>query len=188
VGVINRPGCNFKNMNEIGPECEPIVPVPVDVWAKVLDLNTKEPTGFVRRLGMRSKIEVFGDLKKALEIDRCEQCGHERRIPKNKFKHWEKYQNCPKCKAEKSMFDIVDEYFMLPDRERAGWIPSNIMQVVCYASTGGNEGHRYEVGFLLERDEPRGPIVFEYFCGGKTFRGMEHAQFMAARCAELLGC
>lgn len=80
--------------------------------------------------------------------------------------------------------DMVDEYFhidyVIRGRGTFLW-PDNVHWIACYAVTGGSEGHYIHVD-LIDREDKR-TLVFL----GKTFLGMQHAQNIAARCAELLG-
>lgn len=166
----------FGNLNEVGPEVEPDCPVPVDVWAKVLDLTTGEPTGYVKRKRFRTYREVFRDLHRELDRIECPKCG------------WSDYREegvyckpCPECREETECF--IDEHFSLHlfPRDEADRPIKPHKQIVCYAVTGGSEGHWVHVEFERE-GEPN-----ECWAIGKTFRGWDHAWEMAKRCAELLG-
>ena len=88
--------------------------------------------------------------------------------------------------------ELIDEYFNLdieirynksavePEFPPYKWI-------ACYAVTGGSEGHYIHIDCINRGDSPDSkPTATNVFLG-KTFQGMEHAQKIAARCAELLG-
>ncbi|MFH1921776.1 MAG: hypothetical protein ABIP48_18075 [Planctomycetota bacterium] len=168
-------------MNTIGPEVEPDCPVPVDVWAKVLDLTTKEPTGFVKRKRFRTYREAFRDLYRELDRIDCQKCG------------WSDYRKpgdycnpCPECGEETVGF--IDEYFSIGHDHPRGAEDQPIGQfwrIICYAVTGGNEGHYVHVEIVREKGLPGEQI--DTLALGKTFRGWDHAWTMAKRCAELLG-
>jgi len=78
--------------------------------------------------------------------------------------------------------DMVDEYFNLatPSLTKEKW-PRFVKWIACYAVTGASEGHYVHVD-LIYHDNSR-QLVFL----GKTFQGMQHAQAIAAKCAEELG-
>lgn len=87
--------------------------------------------------------------------------------------------------------NLIDEYFTIasnsPTHPMPGhrlnilsnW-PDDVHWIACYAVRGSSEGHYIHVD-LIRTDESR-DLVFL----GKTFQGMQHAQLIAARCAELL--
>lgn len=167
----------FDNLNQIGPEVEPDCPVPADVWAKVLDLTTGEPTGYLKRKRFRTYREVFRDLHRELDRIECPKCG------------WSDYRErgvyckpCPECGEETEGF--IDEYFSLAHdypREAADQPIGPFERIICYAVTGGNEGHYIHVDVIRENG------ASDCLALGKTFRGWDHAWAMAKRCAELLG-
>ena len=177
----------FQNMNEIGPDCEPDCPVPMDVWANVLDLTTKEPTGYVKRRKWRTYKEVYYDLLAKLDVWECPECGET--APKVRHVY---DQKCPTCGED--MEGFIDEYFSLSkDYPRgAGDKPIRpFWRVACFAVTGGSEGHYIHVG-AYGSDKPSWEstdkdALYEDWFIGKTFRGMGHAYRIAHRCAELLG-
>lgn len=86
--------------------------------------------------------------------------------------------------------DMIDEYFSVASdfkREAARW-PNGWRWVACYAVTGGSEGHYVHVDVISDveiggKHVRTSQLIFL----GKTFRGMDHAQKIAAACATALG-
>ena len=91
---------------------------------------------------------------------------------------------------------LIDEYFTISSTIKYGrddelnrdkpfpdyrWIAS-------YAVTGGNEGHYIHIDVInhVKGSTALHNTALSVFVG-KTFQGMEHAQNLASRCAELLG-
>jgi hypothetical protein len=77
---------------------------------------------------------------------------------------------------------MVDGYFHLatPSLTEERW-PRLVKWIACYVVTGASEGHYIHVD-LIYHDNSR-QLVFL----GKTFLGAQHAQAIAAKCAEELG-
>jgi hypothetical protein len=174
-------GCAFRNVNEIGDEIEPVCPVPLDVWAQVLDPTTKQPTGYCKRLRYCTRREVFRDLYKALNIQICPACKQEQPCQSGVW-----CPPCPRCGAEMESF--IDEYFLMagPDKTADNYVP-RVQFVDCHAVTGGSEGHYIHVGFLTTVNGEDNTTHYSQLATGKTFKGMDHAYAIAKRCAELLG-
>jgi hypothetical protein len=158
----------------IGPD-----PIPLDVWRYVIDLETKKPTGTIKRERMRTLGEVFADLYKKLDVVICEKCKHERpRAPEDCCAIHEG------CGGE--YFWFIDEYFHGPfnESEARQPVPCNFRWVACYPVTGTSEGHYTHIDFVVPEGESCKLVRLAL---GKTFRGMDHAAEMARRCAILLG-
>ena len=94
--------------------------------------------------------------------------------------------------------DLIDEYFALGqefqyDHARKPYTPMDWPEtyrwIACYAVTGGSEGHWCNVDLIMENGKqgPDADWVRVSLASIKTFRGMEHARKVAARCADLLG-
>lgn len=94
----------------------------------------------------------------------------------------------------RSLGELVDEYFHIASSQTetpiSGWSaglvsmatwPDRVRWIACYAVTGGSEGHYIHVDLIYY--DKRRDLVFL----GKTFQGMEHAQKIAAKCADELG-
>lgn len=171
----------FDNMNEIGPEVEPLSPVPADVWAKVIDLGTGEPTGYVKRKRWRTYREVFHDLYHELDRVGCPGCGWS-----DYRKSGEYCKPCPGCGEETEAF--IDEYFSLHryPRETENHPIGPFRFIACYAVTGGSEGHYVHIEFIRDGDRDNHHKI-DVLAIGKTFRGWDHAWAMAKECARLLG-
>jgi len=171
----------FANLNAIGEDVPPDVPVPLDVWARELDPTTKEPTGYLRRRRWRTYREAFRDLHNALDRIDCPKCGWS-----DKQEVGVHCKPCPKCGEETEGF--LDEYFS-PGHDYPRGAENqpigNFWRIICYAVTGGSEGHYVHVEIVRERGEDANRI--DCLALGKTFRGWDHAWAMAKRCAELLG-
>jgi len=103
---------------------------------------------------------------------------------------------CAALRKDPQHGDLIDEYFSIsisitynsstesvPGHRlnlTSIW-PTDTHWIACYAVTGNSEGHYIHVD-LIRTGETR-DLVFL----GKTFQGMQHAQLIAAKCAELLG-
>lgn len=188
----------FTDPAEIGPQCNPDPnTIALDVWAKVLDPQTKQPTGYVKRLRMRTLQEVYHELYERLDVVVCDKCGHERkRRPKD---------CCAKCKCGGEYFWFIDEYFNGP--HQGGDVPHDFRWIAAYPVTGGSEGHYVHVEFGAPAEQVMicdpndhtgfGKPVFVNLRSpvwrivrlalGKTFRGFDHAEEIAKRCSKLLG-
>jgi len=155
--------------------------IPLDVWRKILDPNTRQSTGYVKRERMRTLEEVFQDLHKRLDVVICDKCGHER--PRKAGEYCSKHKGCG---GEYSWF--LDEYFHGPDpleRTNKNPVPHNWRWIACYPVTGGSEGHYVHVEFIV--DNGKAGLEHVRLALGKTFKGFDHAAEMARRCARLLG-
>lgn len=189
----------FTNSCQIGsPASEDSRCVQLDVWHRVIDLETGKENGYVQRLKMRRLVEVFADLERRLDLVMCEKCGWHRK----RKDHSDYDAKCMKCKAD--CFWYIDEYFNGPDSTTA-LVPHNYRWIACYPVTGGNEGHYIHVDFMVPVQEivahegDFGEKKFDVDVSragvwkpvrlalGKTFRGMGHAAEIARRCAVLLG-
>ncbi len=185
-------------------------PIQLDVWRRMLDPATREPTGFIKRERMRTLGEVFKDLDLRLDFLFCEKCGHEMTRPED-YSYGEK---CPVKKCKGDMTSFIDEYFSGPDAPREP-VPHRMAWVCCYPVTGGSEGHYVHVDFLcrveqvkVRNPDPNAPYRSFHVLAkvptpatfgepvllshvrlalGKTFRGWDHACAIANRCARLLG-
>ena len=174
-------GCTFDNMNEIGPEVDGLSQVPYEVWAKMLNLKTKEPTGYVRRLRIRQRVEVFRDLNTAIgRLYICPCCKEE-----YQGKPAEYTPVCPVCKGE--MEPLIDEYLSGPYGEDEHKLCGPVSRIVCFPVTGGSEGHYVHIGCLVDKGYDRDAVEYQEWFLVKTFRGMDHAAEIARRCAVLLG-
>lgn len=167
----------------LGEECQPQrrtddgtpkdEPIQLDVYRYVVEVATGEQCGgVVRRERGRKVVEIADELRQRLDA-----------VPGSQD---ETGWVCP----------FIDEYFGLSTvwqhKHSNGkpyysggcadveW-PSDYRWLACYAVTGGSEGHYIHIDFV--RDDG----AFEGVFLGKTFRGMAHAQRIAAKCAELLG-
>lgn len=82
---------------------------------------------------------------------------------------------------------FIDEYFVVSSSAKyegpQDW-PTRWRWIASYAVTGGSEGHYIHID-IIGADGEEGKVRQVFL--GKTFRGMAHAQRIAARCAELLG-
>lgn len=194
----------FTNSCEMGPPCwvDPHT-IPLDVWRRVIDLNTHEVTGYCKRERMRILGEVFRDLVRRIDLVCCEKCSWHRK--RKGCRDWD--AKCLKCGAD--TYHFIDEYFHGPDTPNAP-VPHDYRWIACYPVTGGNEGHYVHIEFASPVEEltaylPECPNDFgeavrlvklagrepvwkiTRLALGKTFRGMDHAAAMANRCAKLLG-
>jgi hypothetical protein len=136
--------------------------IQLEVWRRVVDESGK-PTGRVVRVAGRPIPEIMRDLDRRLTAE-----------------------------------DLIDEYFALGqpyqyDHARRphtplDW-PDRYRWIACYACTGGSEGHYVNVDLITEngKEGKEADWVRNALAVIKTFRGMEHAQKIAARCAALLG-
>jgi hypothetical protein len=78
------------------------------------------------------------------------------------------------------------EYFGLDAVNAMATWPRHTRRIVCFAATGGSEGHYVHVGILyldFGDSEPK----YQHLFLGKTFHGLEHAQRIANACAVHLG-
>jgi len=167
--------------------------IPTEIYARVLDAETKEPTGYIRRTRWRTRGEVFRDLENALDLWVCPKCKHEQ--PKEpKSCAWQ--QDCPAC--DERMESLIDEYFMLSGvRDEADLPCGPMIEIVCLASSGGNEGYHVSIGALVHQTDEQGhelrgkPPVYQHWYHYKTLMegeaGMDRAFAFARRCAKLLG-
>lgn len=182
----------FTNLNERGEvyHSDPSI-VETEIWHRVLDLNTKQPTGCVRRDGYRTVGDVYQDLNERLDWYECTHCGD--RVPKPDCGFMALHdRTCRKCGTKEGLEPLIDEYFSIVHRAAGAEWPHAINgehvggRTIVWACTGGNEGWYWHVGVLLT---PRysGPTEYKDLLVGKTFRSMEHCQKMAAECAKLLG-
>lgn len=199
----------FTNTNEMGTVCSPDKGViALDVWRRVIDLNTRQETGNVKRERMRTLREVYAELYEALDVLVCDKCGHERRRD-------DRHDYCGKCRqpgCDGEYESLIDEYFSGPDIAAdggcvgSGLVPHDYRWIACYAVTGGNEGHYVHVEFRVPVEQVKvstgedfgtAKLVTPLRCEnlwrpvrlalGKTFRGMDHAAEIAKRCSKLLG-
>ena len=152
--------------------------IDVAVWRQVLDASGS-PTGYIQRERWKTVGEVLDELMEHLDVWECDNC-HEQ---------FAKYHgdtfDCYCCGKPDSLSECVDEYFGLAGMlgRDTEWPHGKHWSIIAHASTGGNEGHRYDVAVVVH-DRPSTYIpVF----GGKTFRGMEHALDMVARIVRLMG-
>jgi hypothetical protein len=142
----------FTNVSEMGTVCAPDKGViALDVWRRVIDLNTRQETGNVKRERMRTLREVYRDLHDALDVLVCDKCGHER-------KRRDRHDYCAKCEqpgCDGEYESLIDEYFSGPDIAPDGGscgdglVPHNFRWIACWAVTGGNEGHYVHVDFMV---------------------------------------
>ena len=171
--------------------------ISTEVYAKVLDAETKEETGFIRRVRYRTIREVFHDLHDALDIWICPKCGHEQ--PKDPDScAWQ--EDCPAC--DERMESLIDEYFynsvstLGHDNQPCG----PYVEIIVNAHSGGSEGHHVSVGCLKHQTDEKGevdyvnrrkPLVYEHWFHYKTLRegetGMDRAFAFARRVVRLLG-
>jgi hypothetical protein len=185
-----------------------LLPPPGFIEAHVWEPEYKDgiKTGYSKLVRMKTLKEVFKELYAELDVLICDKCGHERKRRKTYAKPDYGGDKCKECEGEYE--SLLDEYFHGPDSEFAT-VPKNYRWVACYAVTGGNEGHYIHVEYLAEVKKIKIPDPNDqtgfgkakevYPCNGqsllhvvrlaigKTFRGMEHAQAIANRCARLLG-
>lgn len=137
--------------------------IPLEIWRYTLDERGGEQTGRCVRVAGRPVPEVMADLERALSAE-----------------------------------DLVDEYFALGlpykyDLDRKPYTPmdwpENCRWIACYATTGGSEGHYVNVDIILDNGKQgkEADWLRVSIATIKTFKGMEHARKIAARCADLLG-
>ncbi|MDI6907907.1 MAG: hypothetical protein QMC81_10560 [Thermoanaerobacterales bacterium] len=120
--------------------------------------DPKNP-GYVRHIGNRPVGEVFSELKERLKAENL--------LP------------------EESFHIVYLDSFIRPKYEaefpRYRWL-------ACYAVTGTSEGHYIRVDALVLRPDLDPPICqAEPVFLGKTFKGLDFAQAVAAACARHLG-
>lgn len=147
-------------------------------------------TGYLRFSHLRSIRTVFKELKQAVDRRECNQCGQQVTA---EFYGDYNFETCPVCGGEFEM--LVDEYFSIVAdgvdhrHDRDFPIRAGQGRVIVWATTGGSEGHYVHIGCIKQRDGDRyvNPPTYHDLYLFKTFRGMEHAQKMAARFTELLG-
>src|SRR5262245_46903720 len=102
----------FTNMNEMGTVCATDKGViALDVWRRVIDLNTRQETGYVKRERMRSLVEVYRDLYADLDVMVCDKCGHEHKRRNNQ----DYGDKCKKAGCDGEYECLIDEYFSGPD-------------------------------------------------------------------------
>lgn len=83
--------------------------------------------------------------------------------------------------------NLIDEYFSVSataDQPFSKLLES-YRWIACYVVTGGSEGHYVHVDLISGYDHDWSGKVL-HLITGKTFLGLEHAQKIANRCAELL--
>lgn len=151
------------------------------------------------------------------ETKKCSQCGAEGPVTTAATEVRARYallvDLCDKCLAEleakqplgwegktftqlmqevrERLGDMVDEYFSI-QRHGGSYMdePAGNLRfrwVSCYAVTGGSEGHYVHVDLVTDGYGAKGEAECRHLASVKTFQGMEHAQKIAARCAQLLG-
>ncbi len=164
--------------------------IPTEVYAKVLDAETKEPTGFIKRIRYRTRLEVFGDLYKALDLWVCPKCEAERPVDHESCA-WQ--ADCAGCGER--MESLIDEYFNCSVSRSTGNEPCGpFVEIIVNANSGGSEGHHVTIGALVRQDDDRfgnKPLVYQHWFHYKTLQegeaGMDRAFAFARRCAKLLG-
>lgn len=190
----------------------PIMPDPIQLDVYRYVLKDGQPTGYVKRERMRTLDEVYADLYAALMIAVCDKCGAERKLKDGRRgEDWAGDEH-KKCGGTYKV--LIDEYMSGPHCEwwkgESRDVPKDYRGVACYAVTGGSEGHYVHCEFYSDVEVVK-VSSYEYsscdfgeakkvrpIAGHrlqtitrlaliKTFRGMEHAQALAARCAKLLG-
>jgi len=183
----------FKNLKERGDEVPRDQPVPLDVYCYILDPETGEKTGYVRRDRWRTYNEVYADLLRYTDIVHCSQwCGFEK--PRADYGvgnySWvdEPCPNHPGCAGH--LEGLVDEYFsmMEPTRQGGDVVIPPIERPCAFPVVGGNEGHYIHVGGVAaaSREDGREEATFHLLALGKTFQGWAHAVRMANRLSSLL--
>lgn len=94
---------------------------------------------------------------------------------------------CRKLRTIIQADDLIDEYLSVsidtdqPFRKLA----ENYRWIACYAVTGGSEGHYIHIDLIHGYDQDWSGKAL-HLITGKTFLGLNHAQKIANRCAELL--
>jgi len=142
---------------------EPTAPEPT-TGPVALDIWIKDPDGgpYLKKVRNRTRAEIFYDLQARLLA-----------LPPDG-------EDGP----------VVDEYFSpgwYGDKDVGAQPIPAWRWVACYAVTGGSEGHYVHVDLISEGDRAAG-VGWQALrlATGKTFRGMAHAQRIAAICAALL--
>jgi len=186
--------------------------IPLDVWAYVLDPETKEKTGHLKRVKMRTLSEVHADLRDALDYLVCDKCGARKVKEDDCYRdltHHVPPEQGADCGGE--FYSFIDEYFGGPDTydKETTIVPHDYWRIAAWPVTGGSEGHYVHVEFQVPvRDvevieeqhdfgrktktlplagHKHGLMKIVRLALGKTFRGMAHAAEMAHQCAVLLG-
>ena len=164
--------------------------VPIDVYAQVLDAETRQPTGFIRRLRWRTPTEIFRDLYAAVDLWTCPKCDHDEPLSKGKREQVTYHRTCRKCGVE--MEHVIDEYFCnSADTCGYGNKPRGpLRQVIAYTETGGNEGTHVMIGALVEQGLGK-PCAYIHWFHWKTLRegdeGLDRAFAFARRVTKLMG-
>jgi hypothetical protein len=180
----------------LGELAAPVCEVPTDVWRKVVG---GERPGFLKRERYRTRKEICDDLLKHIDCFHCPECHWEK--PRKSGEHELK---CAKCGHDCCWY--IDEYFSVCAHGPTGLQQladkpvGPIARILCFAVTGGSEGHYVHIGCTVPTiftvQAPPGSLsdtveeefpVYQEWAIIKTFRGMDHAYNMAARCAKLLG-
>lgn len=94
---------------------------------------------------------------------------------------------CRRLRAVLESEDLIDEYFSVSiDTDQPFQkLAENYRWVACYAVTGGSEGHYIHIDLIHGYDQDWSGKAL-HLITGKTFLGLNHAQKIANRCAELL--
>lgn len=136
--------------------------IQLDVWRRVVDAEGKD-TGRCVRVAGRPVVEVMRELDRRLTSE-----------------------------------DLIDEYFAMGQEYQyaqarksytpVDW-PASYRWIACYAVRGGSEGHYTHVDLIMENGKQGSEAdwVRVSLAMIKTFKGMEHARTIAARCADHLG-
>lgn len=158
--------------------------IALDIWARLLDEKSMQPTGTLRRIRMRTLGEVYTDLHTALKVQVCDKCSEERTTPS-------RYPQCyggnhAGCGGQ--WCEIIDEYIAGPDdQERNNPVPRDFAWIACFPVTGGSEGHYVHIDFVRRGEGLGEKATLTRLALIKTFKGKGYAFRLARRCTDLLG-
>lgn len=94
---------------------------------------------------------------------------------------------CRKLRTILQAEDLIDEYLSVSnDTDQPFFsLVGHYRWIACYAVTGGSEGHYIHIDLIHGYDQDWSGKAL-HLITGKTFLGLNHAQKIANRCAELL--
>lgn len=158
---------------------------PLDVWVRLPpDDNGSR---YIRRKRYRTFREIYNSMHEHLDRIECESCGETIARPKRRASG--EYPKC-KCGGGAGWLEWLDEY----DSNGDGWRNEDsviaqrgeeILQIMCFANVGGNEGYQAHLSVELSGDGDQRRTVHLYWI--KSFRGMQHVYKLVGEMMKATG-
>ena len=173
----------LDSFEEAQPDCE----CPLEVEVRV-------PNEYGGHYLRRKRWKTFREIEKAMNSHlnriKCHSCGKEMPMPPRKGSKWWWDQIDKNCCSDPDWGESIGEYsssgvFRNEDAEIAE-PDEHVVEIVCHAHVGGNEGYYANLGVLLrKRFQNESRYVHLYHI--KSFRGMAHVHDLVKRMMQATG-